>query len=99
LVVEFEVDMTNTPLAEQIQEIMRAEVAPMDTQFDALGAQLNGQRTQFEGQRTVTVIQQEVRGHAAFNDFALTNPIVGEIEALHTDVDRVQAETPNWLRG
>jgi hypothetical protein len=43
--------------------------------------------------RTVTVIQQEVRAlKAAFNDFALTNPTAGEIEALHSDVNRVQAE-------
>jgi hypothetical protein len=29
---------------------------------------------------------------AAFNDFALTNVTKGEIEALHTDVNLVQAE-------
>jgi hypothetical protein len=29
---------------------------------------------------------------AAFNDFARTNVTVGEVEALHTDVNRVQAE-------
>jgi hypothetical protein len=29
---------------------------------------------------------------AAFNDFARTNVTAGEIEALHADVNRVQAE-------
>ena len=42
---------------------------------------------------TVTVIRQEVRSlKAAFKDFALTSPTTGEIEALHADVNRVQAE-------
>jgi chromosome segregation ATPase len=118
LVVEFEVDMTDTPLAEQIREIMRAELAPiraqlegqrsqldglraeqasMRTQLDAMRAEQAPMRAQLDGlpliNRTVTVIQQEVRSlRAAFNDFSLTNPTVGEIEALHTDVNRVQAE-------
>jgi len=43
--------------------------------------------------RGVTVLQQEIRSmRAAFNDFALTNTTTGEIEALHHDVNRVQAE-------
>jgi len=58
-------------------------LAPMRAQLDGLPL-IN---------RTVTVIQQEVRAlRAAFNDFALTNPTTGEIEALHQDVNRVQAE-------
>jgi chromosome segregation ATPase len=118
LVVEFEVDMTDTPLVEQIREIMRAELAPiraelapiraqldglraeqasMRTQLDVMRAEQTPMRAQLDGlpliNRTVTVIQQEVRSlRAAFNDFALTNPTVGEIDALHTDVNRVQAE-------
>ena len=102
--------MIDTQLAEQIREIVRAELAPMRVQLDGLApmraqldglapmrAQLDGLRAQFDGlpliNRTVTVIQQEVRAlRAAFNDFALTNPTTGEIEALHTDVNRVQAE-------
>jgi hypothetical protein len=60
-----------------------AVLAPMRAQLDSL-PMIN---------RTVTVVQQEVRAvRAAFNDFALTNPTVGEIEALHQDVNRVQAE-------
>ena len=92
--------MIDTQLAEQIREIVRAELAPMRVQLDGLApmrAQLDGLRAQLDGlpliNRTVTVIQQEVRAlRAAFNDFALTNPTIGEIEALHTDVNRVQAE-------
>jgi predicted RNase H-like nuclease (RuvC/YqgF family) len=43
--------------------------------------------------RSITVLHQEVRSlKAAFNDFALTNVTKGEIEALHADVNRVQAE-------
>jgi hypothetical protein len=105
LVVEFEVAMTDAPLAEQIREIMRAELAPiraqldglrveqasMRSQLDVMRAEQAPMRAQLDGlpliNRTVTVIQQEVRSlRAAFNDFALTNPTVGEIEALHTDV-------------
>jgi hypothetical protein len=60
-----------------------AVLAPMRAQLDSR-PMIN---------RTVTVVQQEVRAvRAAFNDFALTNPTVGEIEALHQDVNRVQAE-------
>lgn len=44
--------------------------------------------------RRTTVIEQEVRMlRAAFNDFALTNPTSGEIQALHDDVNRVQVES------
>jgi hypothetical protein len=96
-VVMAEVTMIDTPLAEQIREIVRAELAPVRAQLDGLRADLAPMRAQLDGlpliNRTVTVIQQEVRVlRAAFNDFALTNPTTGEIEALHTDVNRVQAE-------
>jgi uncharacterized protein YlxW (UPF0749 family) len=96
--------MTDTPLTEQIRDLVRAELAPMRVQLDGLRADVNGlrsevapMRAQLDGlpliNRTVTVIQQEVRAlRAAFNDFALTNPTSGEIESLHTDVNRVQAE-------
>jgi hypothetical protein len=60
-------------------------------------APLVSMRAQLDGlpliNRAVTVIQQDVRAlRAAFNDFALTNTTSGEIEALHQDVNRVQAE-------
>ena len=43
--------------------------------------------------RSIVALQQETRSlRAVFNDFALTNPTSGEIQALHDDVNRVQAE-------
>ena len=60
-----------------------AALAPMRAQLDGLPLISRG----------VTVVQQDVRAlRAAFNDFALTNTTAGEIEALHQDVNRVQAE-------
>jgi hypothetical protein len=60
-----------------------ATLAPMRAQLDGLPLISRG----------VTVVQQDVRAlRAAFNDFALTNTTAGEIEALHQDVNRVQAE-------
>jgi len=65
---------------------VRVELAPVRDQLDGLPP-IN---------RTGTVIQQDVRSlKAAFNDFALTSPTTGEIEALHADANRVQAETPS----
>jgi hypothetical protein len=62
---------------------IRADIAPMRAQLDGLPI-IN---------RRTTVIEQEVRMlRAAFNDFARTNPTSGEIQALHDDVNRVQAE-------
>ncbi len=54
-------------------------------------------RAQLDGwlpiNRSLTVLHQETRAlRAAFNDFACTNVTPGEIEALHADVNRVQAE-------
>jgi hypothetical protein len=72
----------------------------MERQFTAVDARLaalTSIRAQLDGlpliSRAVTVVQQDVRAlRAAFNDFALTNTTAGEIEALHQDVNRVQAE-------
>ena len=81
--------MADASLAEQIREIVRAELAPMRTQLDGLRAQLdrmNGDvapmRAQLDGlpliNRNVAVIQQEVRAlRGAFNDFASTSPTSG----------------------
>ena len=72
----------------------------MDERFNAVDEQLAvlpPMRAQLDGlpliNRGVTVLQQESRSlKAAFNDFAATNMTVGEIQALHDDVNRVQAE-------
>jgi len=84
-------------------ETLRAELAPLREQLADLRAQLAGleanvasMRAQLDGlppiNRTLTVLQQETRALRAFNDFARTNVTAGEIEALHADVNRVQAE-------
>jgi hypothetical protein len=74
-------------------EALRAELAPIRAEL----AQLAPMRAQLDGlpliSRKLAVVHQEVRAiRAAFNDFALTNPTKGEIEALHYDVNQVQAE-------
>jgi hypothetical protein len=70
-------------MTEVTLEALRAELAPMRAQLDGLPLIA----------RSLTVLQQETRAlKAAFNDFARTNVTAGEIEALHTDVNRVQAE-------
>jgi len=97
-------EIVRTELGAQLGEL-RAELrAQLDTLRAEVRAQVDGfridiapMRAQLDGlpliNHTVTVIQQEVRAlRAAFNDFALTNPTSGEIESLHTDVNRVQAE-------
>ena len=64
----------------------------IDGRLDAIEEQLAPMRAQLDGlpliNRAVTVIQQEARAlKSAFNDFALTNPTTGEIQALHEDVN------------
>jgi ubiquinone biosynthesis protein UbiJ len=74
-------------------ENLRSELAPIRAQLDGLPAI----RAQLDGlpviNRALTVLQQDMRPlRAAFNDFARTNVTVGEVEAFHSDVNRVQAE-------
>ncbi len=69
-------------MADLTLEALRAELAPIQAKLDGL-AIVN---------RAVAVVQQDVRAlRAAFNDFARTNVTAGEIEALHADVNAVQA--------
>jgi chromosome segregation ATPase len=75
----------------------------IDGRLDAIEEQLAPMRAQLDGlpliNRAVTVIQQDARAlKPAFNDFALTNPTTGEIQALHEDVNRVQAENAELAR-
>ncbi len=74
-----------------------AKLAGLDAKLAGLDAKVSPMRAQLDGlpliNRSLTVLQQETRAlRAAFNDFARTNVTAGEIEALHTDVNRVQAE-------
>jgi prefoldin subunit 5 len=82
---------------DDFRTILRAELAPIRAQLDGLRAELAPMRAQLDGlpliSRKLVVLQQESRAlKAAFNDFARTNVTAGEIEALHADVNRVQAE-------
>jgi ubiquinone biosynthesis protein UbiJ len=77
-------------MAELTLETLRQELAPMRDQLVRNTAQLDGLALI---NRAIVTMQQDVRAlRAAFNDFARTNVTAGEIEALHADVNRVQAE-------
>jgi len=94
------------PMRAQLAELapMRAQIAGVEASLVGLDARVSGldakvasMRAQLESLpmigRAITVLQQETRSlRAAFNDFARTNVTAGEIEALHADVNRVQAE-------
>jgi Tfp pilus assembly protein PilO len=86
-------DVTLETLGHQL-ELMRAELRG---ELASVRAELAPMRAQLDGlpliSRALVALQQDTRSiKAAFNDFALTNPTKGEIEALHADVNRVQAE-------
>ena len=62
---------------------LQFELAPIRARLDGLPLML----------RSLTVVEQDVRSlKAAFNDFARNNVTAGEIEVLHADLNRVQAE-------
>jgi hypothetical protein len=68
---------------DNLRQLLRQELAPILAKLDGLPL-LN---------RSFTVLRQDMRDlRAAFNDFARTNVTAGEIEVLHADVNRVQAE-------
>ncbi|WP_147262953.1 hypothetical protein [Roseiarcus fermentans] len=74
-----------------------ARAAGLEGQISGLDAKLAPMRAQLDGLplicRSLTVLHQETRAlRAAFNDFAGANVTAGEIEALHADVNTVQAE-------
>lgn len=81
----------------ELRGILRSELAPIHGRLDSIAVRLDGIAVKVDGlplmSRALTVLQQDVRAlRAAFNDFALTNVTKGEIEALHTEVDRVHAD-------
>ena len=86
-----------TDIGQAVLEAIADVKTTMERRLDADDEHLAPMRAQLDGlpliNRAVTVTQQEARAlKAAFNDFALTNPTTGEIQALHEDVNRVQAE-------
>jgi chromosome segregation ATPase len=91
-----DLDAKVAPMGAQLDGL-DAKVGPMRVQLADLDAKVSPMRAQLDGlpliNRSLTVLQQETRAlRAAFNDFARTNVTAGEIEALHVDVNRVQAE-------
>lgn len=84
------------PLRGELADL-RGEVAALEAKVSGLDDKVAPVRAQLDGlpliNRSLTVLQQETRAlRAAFNDFARTNVTAGEIEALHADVNKVQAE-------
>jgi hypothetical protein len=70
-------------VAELTLEMLRTELSPMRVKLDSLPIM----------NRALVAMQQELRAlRVAFNDFALQNVTLGEIQALHDDVNRVQAQ-------
>lgn len=75
----------------QILEGIRTELKAIRGDMASMRAHLDGMPLLH---RNLTNAHQDIRMlRAAFNDFALTNVTKGEIEALHDDVNRVQAES------
>ncbi len=84
------------PLRDRLDDL-DAKLGGLDARLVDLDAKVAPMRAQLDGlpliNRSLTVLQQDTRAlRAAFNDFARTNVTAGEIEALHADVNRVQAE-------
>src|SRR5262245_60517433 len=82
---------------DEIRRILREELEPLRADIAAIRVDIASMHVQLDGlpliNKRTTVIGHQVRMlKAAFNDFALTNPTSGEIQALHDDVDEVQAE-------
>jgi predicted nucleic acid-binding Zn-ribbon protein len=78
-------------------QALRAELKPIRDELTAMDARLRRIEASVDGipliSRKLAVVDQRTRAlQAAFNDFTLTNPTTGEIEALHSDVNTVQAE-------
>lgn len=74
----------------EILEGIRAELKAMRGDMASMRGHLDGMPLLH---RNLTNAHQDIRMlRAAFNDFALTNVTKGEIEALHEDVNRVQAD-------
>ena len=84
-------------IVKQDVTVLQNRLSPMQADLNALRHDMTPVRAHLDGMpllhRNLTTTQNEVRMlAAAFNDFALTSVTKGEIEALHADVNRVQAE-------
>jgi hypothetical protein len=84
------------PLRERLQKV-EVRLATIGDGLTGVRAELMPMRAQLDGlplmNRRLNVVQQETRLlRAAFDEFARTNVTADEIDALHADVNRVQAE-------
>jgi hypothetical protein len=81
---------TNDEMTELTLEILRAELAPIHTRLGTIEARVAG--LPLIG-AAIETLRQDVRMlRTAINDMARVNITAGEVEALHFDIDRVQAE-------
>jgi chromosome segregation ATPase len=76
---------------------VQAELGPIKARLDGMQAELGPIKVRLDGMpvlhRHLMTTQQDIRMlTAAFNDFARENATKGEMEALHADLNRVQAE-------
>jgi chromosome segregation ATPase len=79
--------VTEADLVVQILRAIQGEVAALRADMAEVRLEVTSHSRQFNA------LQQDVRMvRSAINDMARAAPTVGEIEALHTDVNRVQAE-------
>jgi predicted RNase H-like nuclease (RuvC/YqgF family) len=90
-------DLTLESLRSELAQSLHRELAPMRAQLESLRSELAPIRAQLDGlpliNRALTLLQQDMRSlRVAFSDFARTHVTAGEVEALHFDVNRVQAE-------
>jgi prefoldin subunit 5 len=83
---------------DDLRAALRAELAPIKAQLDGLRQELATVRAHTDGipllGSAIEIIRRDVRLlKAAVNDIGKTNITSGEVEALHDDLDRVQAES------
>jgi predicted nucleic acid-binding Zn-ribbon protein len=90
-------------VAELTLEMLRAELAPVNKRLDTLGGEIAAMRADVAAlrpnidgipllQRAINTIHQEqLMMKAAINEIARTQFTSGEVQALHDDVNSVQA--------
>jgi hypothetical protein len=86
-------------LMRDILRAIRDDIAAMKADIEA---QLKNIRIGTDGLpvlgEAIETLRRDTRSlRAAFNDFARTNVTIGEVEAMHTDIDRVQSREMNIL--
>ena len=83
-------------MADLTLEMLRAELAPVHAEIANMRAEIANIRVRVDGipllGALIDTLRHDVRTlRAAINDMTRVNITVGEVEALHADIDRVQA--------